>query len=100
MDKGIEELILQVYEYSRSYPQPKKWLSDCLKSFQAQDEKDLSALPSVRFLMDYVQKLSEEMSEALEEGLALCREPDGPVFYEEMLAADQKVVEGLKACRS
>ena len=100
MDKGIEELILQVYEYSRSYPQPKKWLSDCLKSFQAQDEKDLSALPSVRFLMDYVQKLSEEMSETLEEGLALCREPDGPVFYEEMLAADQKVVEGLKACRS
>ena len=49
MDKGIEELILQVYEYSRSYPQPEKWLEDCLKSFRVEDAKELSSLPSVRF---------------------------------------------------
>ena len=100
MDKGIEELILQVYEYSRSYPQPEKWLEDCLKSFRVEDAKELSSLPSVRFLMDYVRKLVEEMEDALEMGLALCREPDGPVFYEEMLAADQRKVEGLKSCRT
>ena len=28
-DKKLEEQILKLYEYSRSYPQPKRWLEQC-----------------------------------------------------------------------
>lgn len=32
-DKKIEELILKIYEYSRSYPDAKKWIHDCAESY-------------------------------------------------------------------
>ena len=32
-DKKIEEIILQLYEFSRSNPEPEKWLRQCVKSY-------------------------------------------------------------------
>ncbi|MBB5265723.1 ATP-dependent helicase/nuclease subunit A [Catenibacillus scindens] len=100
MDHGIEELILQVYEYSRSYPDPEGWLSSCLESFLVENGRDLEKLPSVEFLMDYIKKILGELDRALEEGLALCGAPDGPVYYGDALAQDQKLVRQLMECQS
>lgn len=36
-DKKIEELILKIYEYSRSYPDAKKWIHDCAESYRVKD---------------------------------------------------------------
>ena len=33
-DKKIEDVILQVYDYSRSYPQPDKWLNSCIENYE------------------------------------------------------------------
>lgn len=38
-DQKIEELILQLYEYSRSYPQPEKWLKECVDNYEIDPEK-------------------------------------------------------------
>ena len=100
MDEGIEELILNVYEYSRSYPSPKAWLKACLESFKVSHGKALEALPSVRFLLEDVRRLIEELKETIEEALSLCRDVDGPIYYEEMLAGDEKIVRSLLSCRS
>lgn len=36
-DRKLEELILQLYEYSRSYPQPDKWLQECVQMYRPSD---------------------------------------------------------------
>ena len=33
-DKKIEEIILKLYDYSRSYPQPELWLDACVRSYR------------------------------------------------------------------
>ena len=33
-DRKIEGLILKLYEYSRSYPQPNKWLDSCVRAYE------------------------------------------------------------------
>ncbi len=98
MDNGIAELILQVYEYSRSYPQPERWLDDCLKSFELEDGPDMEALPAVEFLKKYLKKIIDEARVSAREALDVCREADGPVFYEDMVAGDLKLLETLEAC--
>ena len=37
-DKKIEELILQLYEYSRSYPDPRQWLISCAEDYEIDRE--------------------------------------------------------------
>lgn len=37
-DKKIEEIILKLYEYSRSYPQPDVWLDECARSYRVGQE--------------------------------------------------------------
>ncbi len=100
MDEGIEELILQVYEYSRSYPSPTDWLCGCLDSFRVSCGDELEALPAVKFLKGYVRQLIEELKRTVASALALCRESDGPVYYEEMLLGDEKQIGQLEACQS
>ena len=33
-DRKLGELVLQVYEYSRSYPRPEKWLAQCAEAYR------------------------------------------------------------------
>lgn len=56
-DTGIEDLILKVYEYSRSYPWPKRWLEKCLECFNVQTVASMEALPALKFLGEYLKIL-------------------------------------------
>lgn len=97
-DTGIEDLILKVYEYSRSYPWPKRWLEKCLECFNVQTVASMEALPALKFLGEYLKILSNELYESLKEALALCREADGPVFYDAAIESDLKFVAALLEC--
>lgn len=98
MDNGISELVLQVYEYSRSYPWPDRWLDACLESFAVADSDALESLPAVAFLKEYLQKIIGEVEISALEALKLCRDDDGPVHYGDMIAGDLKIIEQLKVC--
>ena len=37
-DRQLEEVILQLYEYAGSYPQPEKWLNACVDNYQVENE--------------------------------------------------------------
>lgn len=36
-DKKLEELILKVYEFSRSFPSPAQWMSECREQYHAEN---------------------------------------------------------------
>lgn len=90
-DKKIEEVILKLYEYSRSYPQPDIWLESCAKSYETEAENS-SCIERVEEL---VRQKSEDMLYILDEGLRVCDMPDGPYMYGDMLESDKLIFSNL-----
>ena len=42
-DKKIEELIECLYEFSRSYPEPDRWLAECVHAYEVENMEELQA---------------------------------------------------------
>ena len=84
-DKGIEELILKLYNLASAMPFPKAYLQGLLEedshSRREKWEKDL-----------YINMKSrlENLSLLYEEALDLCREPNGPIEYEERILEERE----------
>lgn len=83
-DKGIEELILKLYNLASAMPFPKAYLEELLEedahSRREKWEKDL--------YVDMKSRL-ENLSLLYEEALDLCREPNGPIEYEERILEER-----------
>ena len=87
-DKKIEEIILKMYEYSRSYPRPDRWLDQCVKAYASED---LEVRAEER-----VHMRAADIERVLERGLKICEEPDGPYMYGDMLDSDLQELERLQ----
>lgn len=96
-DKRIEELILKIYEYARSYPDSEEWLISCEERYNLKDERDFQNSCFVRFAYENCGRYLEDAEKLLYLGLDICREPDGPFVYEKMLEADLEVLETLRS---
>ena len=83
-DKGIEELILKLYNLASAMPFPKAYLQGLLEedshTRREKWEKDLYS--------DMKSRL-ENLSLLYEEALDLCREPNGPIEYEERILEER-----------
>ena len=87
-DKKIEEIILKMYEYSRSYPRPDRWLDQCVKAYESEN-LEVRAEERVRMRAADIERV-------LERGLKICEEPDGPYMYGDMLDSDLQELEELQ----
>ena len=89
-DKRLETFILQLYEYSRSYPQPGKWLRQCVDNYAVHEEN--GEYPIFTIAVERTRQYVEDMLGVLEKALEICEEPDGPYMYAEMLEADMEML--------
>ena len=84
-DKGIEELILKLYNLASAMPFPRAYLQGLLEedshTRRKKWEKDLYS--------DMKSRL-ENLSLLYEEALDLCREPNGPIEYEERILEERE----------
>ena len=84
-DKGIEELILKLYNLASAMPFPKAYLQGLLEedahSRREKWEKDL--------YIDMKSRL-KNLSLLYEDALDLCREPNGPIEYEERILEERE----------
>ena len=83
-DKGIEELILKLYMLASAMPFPKAYLQRLLEedslSRREKWEKDL---------YEDMKSRLKNLSLLYEEALDLCREPNGPIEYEERILEER-----------
>ena len=83
-DKGIEELILKLYNLASAMPFPKAYLQGLLEedshTRREKWEKDL--------YIDMKSRL-DNLSLLYEDALDLCREPNGPIEYEERILEER-----------
>lgn len=74
-DRQLEEVILQLYEYAGSYPQPEKWLNACVDNYQVENEHFSDA----RFVQILIESIRQNLQGArilLNEALHICEESD------------------------
>ena len=95
-DRKLEELILQLYEFSRSYPNPKRWLDSCVEQYSVQNVEELEQKPFVLEIMEEIKQYLKDMQRLLEFGLGLCEEQDGPAAYKDALQSDWLFIQKLQ----
>lgn len=95
-DKKLEELILKIYEISRSYPDADNWLEECVEAYRIRDEKELEENRYVKIAMENVKKYLADLKELIEQGIDICLEADGPAAYEGTLRKDRALLEELE----
>ena len=83
-DKGIEELILKLYHLASAMPFPKAYLQNLLEE-DSQTRKEKWE----KDLYEDMKSRLENLSLLYEEALDLCREPNGPIEYEERILEER-----------
>ncbi len=95
-DKKIQEYILKIYDYSRSYPQPEKWLKSCIAPYEVETVEILEKAPYVSLIRERVEAYLQDAENILQRGMGLCLEEDGPLAYETTLSKDLQILQSLK----
>ena len=95
-DKGIEELVLKLYDYSRSYPQTEKWLDECLDMYRNMEEDN----PIISLILDIAKEKCEDMNLMAEECMRICEMSAGPYMYADAVEDDMAVIAKLQKCSS
>ena len=99
-DKKIEDLILKIYEFSRSYPDSEAWLKSCVEAYRIPDVETLEKSSFMQKVMADIRKNLEDARELLAQAEMIALSPDGPAVYEATLDKDMQVIEELSAIRS
>jgi ATP-dependent helicase/nuclease subunit A len=99
-DQKIEDLILKIYEYSRSYPEAEVWLDDCIASYRAETAQELENSDYVALIRENVRRYVTDANRLIEQGLAICAEPDGPAAYEATLQKDAQMIEPFERAQT
>ena len=95
-DKKLEELVLQLYEYSRSYPNPERWLDTNAARYQVESVEDLEKTEFVSYIMEDIHRLLRDLEENVMFAQEVCREEDGPAAYRNTLESDLNLIVRLR----
>lgn len=81
-DKKLEEEVLKLYEYSRSYPRPEVWLEECVENYKIENiDENIFFQKAVKYIRQYL----EDMIGLLKNGISICEQCDGPYMHAEVL---------------
>ena len=83
-DKGIEELILKLYNLASAMPFPKAYLEGLLEEDSHSRREKWE-----RDLYEDMKSRLKNLSLLYEDALDLCREPNGPIEYEERILEER-----------
>lgn len=94
-DAPIEELILQLYNFSMSDPWPKKWIEDKLRMFDIKSITEMSDAVWMKELLGYIDAVLKDLLHKNEQALAVCNETNGPATYIPALVSDRNLMKEL-----
>ena len=96
-DKKVEELILELYEFSRSNPDPEEWLLDSIEGYESVKSEPWDTLPFVEAAVEHTKATLEDMESELRYAAELCEEPDGPAAYADTISSDIGLIRSLRS---
>jgi helicase-exonuclease AddAB, AddA subunit, Firmicutes type len=97
-DKKIEELILQIYNFSMSYPWPQVWLEECKKEYAIAKEPETGSLKWMQRLKEMMTLYLDDLLQLIETARDIALSNGGPHMYASALEADLELLAQLKSC--
>ena len=91
-DRALQDLVLRLYDFSRSHPCPASWLQEQVEVFATLEPRGSLASPWEEILLQQVRQELAGMVWRLERALELTGYPGGPEPYVENLEDDLAVV--------
>ena len=95
-DAGIEDVILQAWQFSQSHPWPMEWVAACREELREETLEQIEQSPWMQFILRDVQLQMEELEIQLGEAIDMCREENGPLAYEPMLVNDRRQIRAAR----
>lgn len=99
-DTPIEELIIQLFNFSMSDPWPKAWIAQKRKMFDINSLEEMNHTSWMKELLDYVKVVLGDLLQKNAEALEICNESGGPTLYGAALISDRNLLEILKKASS
>ncbi|MEQ6375420.1 helicase-exonuclease AddAB subunit AddA [Bacillaceae bacterium S4-13-56] len=95
-DAEVEDLILQLYEFSRQHPWPHYWLDGIVNAYDVKESVSEEELDWLDLLKKDVQFQLEYMISECQKALQITREKDGPYHYAEAVEQDLLIFEDAR----
>lgn len=99
-DVALNEMILQLYEFSRSYPWPEKWLDSFVGAYRIETREELDRAEWLAPLTENICFVLKDCEQLLKQALAITQQDDGPDMYEKAVQSDLEKYEGLSRLTS
>lgn len=99
-DAALNEMILQLYEFSRSYPWPEKWLDSFVGAYRIETREELDRAEWLAPLAENICFVLKDCEQLLKQALAITQQDDGPDMYEKAVQNDLEKYEGLSRLTS
>lgn len=99
-DAALNEMILQLYEFSRSYPWPEKWLDSFVGAYRIETREELDRAEWLAPLTENIRLVLKDCEQLLKQALAVTQQDDGPDMYEKAVRSDLEKYEGLSKLTS
>lgn len=97
---GLEELILQLYEYAVANPRPEKWLEDCAALYDLPKDASWEDFAGTEEILAEIRRTIGDCREQILLAQRLAEGPGGPLPYMEALRADGELLDELLLCNS
>jgi len=94
-DAPIEDLILQLYNFSMSDPWPEEWIAKKRQMFELSSVEEMSQSAWMRELLSYVADVREDLINKNKKALEICSEAGGPTAYIPALLSDRALLDDL-----
>lgn len=99
-DSALNEMILQLYEFSRSYPWPEKWLDSFVGAYRIENREELDRAEWLAPLTENICFVLKDCEQLLKQALAITQQDDGPDMYEKAVRSDLEKYESLSKLTS
>ncbi len=97
---GLEDLILQLYEYAVASPQPERWLLKSAAKYGMPEDAIWSDFAGAEAILKELQTTAGDCLCQIQKARKITARPNGPVLYDEALCSDEEFLQSLADCRS
>lgn len=100
-DKALQDMVLNLYDFSRSFPWPDDWLKRKTEELLSYDGRDFGETPWGKELLDFVKLELESLKETLDKAVDTVNSTSSlekylPVFQDDLKSIDKL----LEICKS
>ncbi|MBE5934180.1 MAG: helicase-exonuclease AddAB subunit AddA [Lachnospiraceae bacterium] len=87
-DKNIEDMVLNLYNCSTSYPWPIEWLEQIKEGYNVEDFRTLETNQWIEKFEDFLKAMVRDLIYNTEGALKICQGEGGPIQYVDNIKAD------------